>query len=568
MRFLLFLTFLSGVVSRCSGFDPNSKNNVVVYYGQGPNQGDLIEQCQQPEIDVIVLSFVHLFPAQANGYPGTNFGNRCGGEVYPGPGWNGVNDPSKDQLQSNCPTLNAQIPVCQQQYGKKIILSLGGGVTNYQLTGRNEGEVLATYLWKMFGPQSADWTGPRPFDNAGQAVEVDGFDMDIEWPSTDNSEGYIAMLTLLRSFFPTASKPYYLTGAPQCIVPDANMGDMITAIPFDMIFVQFYNTPACSAATWTASNPSYTPGQATQQAGFTYDTWAQWLSTTASSAAKLYITLPASPDAASEGNYITHEQARNLIDAYYRRSSFGGVAVWEATRGDANPYNGKSFQATMKDWLVEAAVNPSLTTCDTNPAPTNPESPTLPNPGTGGCGAGIGSCGTGYCCSQYGYCGTSTDHCGTGCQSDFGTCGTGSTPDPAPAPAPDPPTTPSPGGGACGVNVGSCGAGNCCSMYGYCGSGLDYCGTGCQPEFGTCGTGNVGTDSVSGLPVSTDGTYFWGRLRAEYSKSPAWVPAGFGPSRFGTHPDKLSQGDGAAFAVAEVYQRFRSPENLLDIASV
>lgn len=142
----------------------------------------------------------------------------------------------------------------------------------------------------------------------------------------------------------------------------------------------------------------------------------------------------------------------------------------------------------------------------TNPAPTNPESPTLPNPGTGGCGAGIGSCGTGYCCSQYGYCGTSTDHCGTGCQSDFGTCGTGSTPNPAPAPAPDPPTTPSPGGGACGVNVGSCGAGNCCSMYGYCGSGLDYCGTGCQPEFGTCGTGNVGTDSVSGLPVSTDGS--------------------------------------------------------------
>ncbi|KAK2749016.1 putative class III aminotransferase [Colletotrichum kahawae] len=513
MRFLLFLTFLSGVVSRCSGFDPTSKNNVVVYYGQGPNQGDLIEQCQQPEIDVIVLSFVHLFPAQANGYPGTNFGNRCGGEVYPGPGWNGVNDPSKDQLQSNCPTLNAQIPVCQQQYGKKIILSLGGGVTNYQLTGRNEGEVLATYLWKMFGPQSADWTGPRPFDNAGQAVEVDGFDMDIEWPSTDNSEGYIAMLTLLRSFFATASKPYYLTGAPQCIVPDANMGDMITAIPFDMIFVQFYNTPACSAATWTASNPSYTPGQATQQAGFTYDTWAQWLSTTASSAAKLYITLPASPDAASQGNYITHEQAKNLIDAYYCRSSFGGVAVWEATRGDANPYNGKSFQATMKDWLVEAAVNPALTTCDvsaqaikTNPAPTNPESPTLPNPGTGGCGAGIGSCGTRYCCSQYGYCGTSTDHCGTGCQSDFGTCGTVSTPDPAPAPSPDPPTTPAPGGGACGVNVGSCGSGNCCSMYGYCGSGLDYCGTGCQQEFGTCGTGNVGTDSVSGLPVSTDGS--------------------------------------------------------------
>lgn len=72
-----------------------------------------------------------------------------------------------------------------------------------------------------------------------------------------------------------------------------------------------------------------------------------------------------------------------------------------------------------------------------------------------------------------------------------------------------------------------------------------------------------------GIAAIDLGTYFWGRLRAEYSKSPAWVPAGFGPSRFGTHPDKLFQGDGAAVAaVAEVYQRFRSPENLLDIASV
>ncbi|KAI0205297.1 glycosyl hydrolase family 61-domain-containing protein [Astrocystis sublimbata] len=29
--------------------------------------------------------------------------------------------------------------------------------------------------------------------------------------------------------------------------------------------------------------------------------------------------------------------------------------------------------------------------------------------------------------------------------------------------------------------------GDCCSGKGYCGSSLDYCGTGCQPQFGTCG---------------------------------------------------------------------------------
>ncbi|TDZ13372.1 putative endochitinase [Colletotrichum spinosum] len=432
MRLFVVLALLGVAVSRCSGFDPTSKNNVVVYYGQGPNQGDLINQCQQPEIDVIVLSFVHLFPAQANGFPGTNFGNRCGGQVYPGPGFNGVNDPSRDQLQSNCPSLNAQIPVCQQQYGKKILLSLGGGVTTYQLTGRNEGELLATYLWHMFGPKSPDWTGPRPFDN-------------------DNSEGYIALVRLLRSLFQSASKPYYLTGAPQCIVPDANMAAMISATQFDMIFVQFYNTPSCSAATWAAANPSYAAGQPYQEAGFTYDAWAQWLSNTPSRDAKIYITLPASPDAASDGNYITPEQTKSLVGAFYCRPSFGGIAVWEATRGDNNPYNGKSFQAVMKDLLVAAAA----TGCEnsgpspdpsTNPG-SNPNPPT--NPGqSGACGQGVGSCGSGYCCSKYGYCGTGTDYCGDECQPAFGTCGTSSPPPepaPSPEPVPVPPTNPGPG---------------------------------------------------------------------------------------------------------------------------
>ncbi|CAG8617411.1 5121_t:CDS:2, partial [Ambispora gerdemannii] len=36
-----------------------------------------------------------------------------------------------------------------------------------------------------------------------------------------------------------------------------------------------------------------------------------------------------------------------------------------------------------------------------------------------------GQCSDNECCSQYGYCGTTDDYCGTGCQSDFGTCTAG-----------------------------------------------------------------------------------------------------------------------------------------------
>jgi chitinase len=43
-------------------------------------------------------------------------------------------------------------------------------------------------LWGAFGPQTAAWVSagkPRPFDGPnGQAVEVDGFDFDIEYPSS------------------------------------------------------------------------------------------------------------------------------------------------------------------------------------------------------------------------------------------------------------------------------------------------------------------------------------------------------------------------------------------------
>ena len=152
--------------------------------GQGPNQKSLLYYCQQPSIDTIILSFVHIFPDQGNGWPGTNFGNQCSGAVYSGPG----NNPSKNQLQSSCANMVAAIPICQNTYGKKIILSLGGATNTYQLTGAAKGQAFSDFLWGAFGPQTPGWLAirrPRPFDGPGnKAVEVDGFDFDIEHPST------------------------------------------------------------------------------------------------------------------------------------------------------------------------------------------------------------------------------------------------------------------------------------------------------------------------------------------------------------------------------------------------
>jgi chitinase len=123
--------------------------------GQGAGQQRLSYFCAKSTVDVIPIAFVDVFPAQGNGFPGTNFGNQCWGPpyVYPGPG----NNPSLNQLLSECPNLIADIPICQGTYSKKIVLSLGGASQTYQLTGASNGVAFADFLWGAFGPQTPSW---------------------------------------------------------------------------------------------------------------------------------------------------------------------------------------------------------------------------------------------------------------------------------------------------------------------------------------------------------------------------------------------------------------------------
>ncbi|EJT80960.1 acidic endochitinase SE2 [Gaeumannomyces tritici R3-111a-1] len=202
--------------------------------GQGPNQKDLLHYCKEPSIDVIVLSFIHLFPAQANGLPGSNFGNQCRGAVYQGPG----RDRSRDALQADCPRLRSQVAACQRRHGKKLLLSLGGGTSGYQLTGAAAGRAFADQLWALFGPPDRASRLPRPF---GDAADLDGFDLDIEHPPTDGGAGYRALAAGLRAHFASPAgrrKPRYLTASPQCVVPDSNLSAVVRAVRFDALFIR------------------------------------------------------------------------------------------------------------------------------------------------------------------------------------------------------------------------------------------------------------------------------------------------------------------------------------------
>ncbi|KAI6330805.1 hypothetical protein MCOR29_001748 [Pyricularia oryzae] len=144
---------------------------------------------------------------------------------------------------------------------------------------------------------------------------------------------------------------------------------------------------------------------------------------------------------------------------------------------------------TVGECLGDPAANWYRAFTPTNPSPGNPppSGGLKPTP-DGTCGGSTGfTCqgsSSGNCCSQYGWCGSSSDHCNAGCQSAFGTCGSGQAPPPSGGGL-----TVSPDG-TCAGNTGfTCqgsSSGNCCSQWGWCGTSADHCAAGCQSAFGTC----------------------------------------------------------------------------------
>jgi len=90
----------------------------------------------------------------------------------------------------------------------------------------------------------------------------------------------------------------------------------------------------------------------------------------------------------------------------------------------------------------------------------------------GKCGLTDGKCPYEQCCSKDWICTNYEVQCSTtnGCQLEFGTC----TEEYAISK------------GQCGEGFGSCPQGQCCSKYGWCGKDSQYCGPGCQSQFGIC----------------------------------------------------------------------------------
>ncbi|GJC82814.1 endochitinase A1 [Colletotrichum liriopes] len=311
---------------------PSAFGGLNLYWGQYGDPSDrLSSYCDASGVTSVSVSFVTYSPKNSGGYPGTNFAGHCGGEVY----YKNPKTGEDTKLIMNCDYIKQDIKYCQTK-GIKVLLAIGGycptgGPCSYDIDTEDQGHQFGELLHKTFGPYDPSWTGPRPFDiSSTEHVSVDGFDFDLEFKYPDQKP-WIKMVEKLRSV-----GIYHISAAPQCPTSDTwfQLKELIYNAQFDSLFIQFYNNPGCQVA----DSPNY-------------DEWETVISQTSKSKdAKLYIGVLASSEAGWSG-YVPPSRVKELICKYKSKPHFGGVSIWDATRGAMNQINGQAFHEAVADAL-------------------------------------------------------------------------------------------------------------------------------------------------------------------------------------------------------------------------
>lgn len=217
--------FLAAASTALAGFNPESSRNVAVYWGQ--NSGEVGQErlayyCNNASIDIINLAFINgITPVTVNF---ASASNQC-------------TKSSNSTSLLLCREIEEDIKACHKK-DKTILISMGGKTsTAPDWSTDSDVERSAKLIWGMFGPVTST-TVDRPF---GTAV-VDGFDFDFETPINHLPAFGGELRRLIDSA--TDKHKLYLSAAPQCVHPDANVGSTMDTVPFDIVQIQFYNS-AC-----------------------------------------------------------------------------------------------------------------------------------------------------------------------------------------------------------------------------------------------------------------------------------------------------------------------------------
>ncbi|KAG6784825.1 hypothetical protein POTOM_010535 [Populus tomentosa] len=186
-----------------------------------------------------------------------------------------------DPCSNGCTGLSSEIKSCQAK-GVKVMLSIGGAAGSYCLASS---------------------------EDARQVAE----EQNLHW---DDLARYL-------SAYSKKGIRVHLTAAPRCPFPDAWVGNALKTGLFDYVWVQFYNNPPCQYASGEVTNLQ--------------DAWKQW--TSAIPASKIFLGLPASPEAAGSGFIPVPDLTSNVLPSIKDSSRYGDVMLWSKYYDDQSGYS-------------------------------------------------------------------------------------------------------------------------------------------------------------------------------------------------------------------------------------
>ncbi|ORY30722.1 glycoside hydrolase [Rhizoclosmatium globosum] len=272
------------------------QNLIVSYWGAHPTAGELslATYCDLNVYSIIQLSFIN-----------------AGTWVF-----------DSDITQRDLKQVAADVLYCQSK-GIRIGASVGGQLGSAGL-GAGLGKAAATTLWNNF------LGGSTPLaSRVLPGVVLDGIDIDVESNDGSTNAGYAELVNELRSLIVASGKQYYISAAPQCPIPDANMDYTLKNGWFDFVSVQFYSA-LCGLA---FSGPQQGPNYADNSSIWNHNQ-GSWMSQTPlwpNKNVKLVVGFPASANAGNFGASDPWAAVSSLVPGWkaLNPSIFGGLMWWD-----------------------------------------------------------------------------------------------------------------------------------------------------------------------------------------------------------------------------------------------
>ncbi|KAK4350917.1 hypothetical protein RND71_030230 [Anisodus tanguticus] len=163
----------------------------------------------------------------------------------------------------------------------------------------------------------------------GNAI-LDGIDFDIELGS---SLFYEDLAKYLKNYS-KRGRTVYLTAGPQCPFPDRLLGTSLNTGLFDTVWIQFYDNPPCQ----------FTPNNTDNLK----NSWIRW--TTSVNARRIFLGLPAAPQAAGSGFIPADVLTREILPVIKKSRKYGGVMLWSKFWDEQTGYS-VSIQKSVTNCL-------------------------------------------------------------------------------------------------------------------------------------------------------------------------------------------------------------------------